>query len=73
MKELNEKMISAAKSGDNQEVEAALEEGPEITSKNLIDDTVLHSVVLTAHFAHMGPGSQHQRVGAVDCSYVGST
>ena len=45
MKELNEKMISAAKSGDNQEVEAALEEGPEITSKNLIVDTVLHSAL----------------------------
>ena len=47
--ELNKKMISAARSGDNQGVEAALEEGAEITTKDSHDETGLH---LSAEHGH---------------------
>ena len=47
--ELNEKLISAAKSGDNQGVEAALEEGAEITCKDSWGNTGLHCSAREGH------------------------
>ena len=46
---LNEKMLSAAESGDNPGMEAALEDGAEITSTDEDGDTGLHLSVQAGH------------------------